>query len=973
MALAYLLDPVFEIQNSAGKPATDGWLEVYVHGSRERYYCASDFDGTLHPFKIPLDSLGSNIVLADDDKSYDVYVYNRYGSLLMSRYAVTTGAGNLVRIVSGDGSIDVTWTDNGHIRTYDIRQAEDGEDLLDWFKSIGSTRIEDTNLYLPGCTSGTMEMGEYGPRAGGSQYYHATAHVQAVKTDTEPYYDKVLVRFYARNSEGVLTLLESSSCIVDWSQGLTQEFDVSCDLNIASDCEICVSIEGQDVEAGSFELANLYLHRVYSGTPRIPSGVISRSEVEEELEGKQDVIDDLSEIRAGAEAGLTAVQPGDLSSYATKSEVTSGLATKQDTLIAGNNITIVDNVISATGGGGGGGGTTYTAGDGIVINNDEISVDTDVIQEKLTAGDNITISDNTISASAAPQEQADWAQSDANAVDYIKNKPNLATVATSGSYNDLSNKPSIPAAQVQSDWSQSNSEAVDYIKNKPSLATVATSGSYNDLSNKPSIPAAQVQSDWSQSDSSKVDFIKNKPSLATVATSGSYNDLTNKPTIPSVPVQDVTVNGTSVVSNGTAAVVVPTQVQADWSETDPADPSYIQNKPTIPAAQVNADWTASSGVAEILHKPSIPSATSDLTNDSGFITSSDVPGAQAQADWNESDSSDPSYIKNKPTIPSAVTVDQTYNSSSSNPQSGTAVAGALATVNQVPASTSSDEDKVLTVNSSGNPVWAPAQGGAQVQSDWTESDTTDPAYIQNKPTTKSISAGSGISITESSNSVVISATGGGSGTVDQTYNASSTNAQSGTAVAGALATVNQVPASTASDEDKVLTVNSSGTPVWAAAQGGTQVQSDWSESDTTDPSYIQNKPAEKSLVAGTNITISSDSSTITISSVAVDQTYNSASTNPQSGVAVAGALATVRQVPTTQSTDNGKVLGVTDGNGTLGWVAQSGGTSYSAGNMISLTNNEVAVSTTAGITDIQQVAALPANPVSTVLYLIPAT
>lgn len=43
----------------------------------------------------------------------------------------------------------------------------------------------------------------------------------------------------------------------------------------------------------------------------------------------------------------------------------------------------------------------------------------------------------------------------------------------------------------------------------------------------------------------------------------------------------------------------------------------------------------------------------------------------------------------------------------------------------------------------------------------------------------------------------------------------------------------------------------------------------------------------------------------------------------------------------------------------------------SAGNMISLTNNEAAVSTTAGITDIQQVSALPASPVATVLYLIP--
>lgn len=36
---------------------------------------------------------------------------------------------------------------------------------------------------------------------------------------------------------------------------------------------------------------------------------------------------------------------------------------------------------------------------------------------------------------------------------------------------------------------------------------------------------------------------------------------------------------------------------------------------------VNADWNAVSGDAQILNKPTIPSATSDLTNDSGFVTS----------------------------------------------------------------------------------------------------------------------------------------------------------------------------------------------------------------------------------------------------------------------------------------------------------------------------------------------------------------
>jgi len=101
MALNYLLDPMFQIENSAGKPATDGWLEVYIHGTREKYYCASNFDGTLHPFKIKLDSLGSNIVLADDGQSYDVYAYNRFGSLLMSRYNVQPGSGG----GSGGGEI----------------------------------------------------------------------------------------------------------------------------------------------------------------------------------------------------------------------------------------------------------------------------------------------------------------------------------------------------------------------------------------------------------------------------------------------------------------------------------------------------------------------------------------------------------------------------------------------------------------------------------------------------------------------------------------------------------------------------------------------------------------------------------------------------------------------------------------------------------------------------------------------------
>jgi len=65
--------------------------------------------------------------------------------------------------------------------------------------------------------------------------------------------------------------------------------------------------------------------------------------------------------------------------------------------------------------------------------------------------------------------------------------------------------------QVQADWAEENEEELSFILNKPELAEVATSGSYNDLEDKPEIPAAQVQTDWNQADDTQPDFLKNKP------------------------------------------------------------------------------------------------------------------------------------------------------------------------------------------------------------------------------------------------------------------------------------------------------------------------------------------------------------------------------------------------------------------------------------------------------------------------------
>ena len=109
----------------------------------------------------------------------------------------------------------------------------------------------------------------------------------------------------------------------------------------------------------------------------------------------------------------------------------------------------------------------------------------------------------------AEQLQSDWTQADTNAKDYIKNKPSLASVATSGDYNDLSNLPTL--------FSGSYTDLTD----APMLASVATSGSYTDLSNTPML--ASVATSGSYTD------LSNTPMLAAVATSGDYNDLINKP------------------------------------------------------------------------------------------------------------------------------------------------------------------------------------------------------------------------------------------------------------------------------------------------------------------------------------------------------------------------------------------------------------------------------------------------------------
>ena len=229
----------------------------------------------------------------------------------------------------------------------------------------------------------------------------------------------------------------------------------------------------------------------------------------------------------------------------------------------------------------------------------------------------------------------------------------------SGNYNDLTNKPTIPAAQVNSDWNASS--GIAQILNKPNLATVATSGSYNDLSDKPTIPTvdypvtdvkvggvsvlsnkvavipelfdgnynslenkpdlsvyALSSSLSTVATSGSYDDLSNKPTLATVATTGAYSDLTGKPTIPTKTSQLTNDSGfvTSAALNGYATETWVEQkgylTSVAWGD--------ITGKPTLATVATSGSYN------DLIDKPTIPPTTNELTNDSGFITNAALTG-----------------------------------------------------------------------------------------------------------------------------------------------------------------------------------------------------------------------------------------------------------------------------------------------------------------------------------------------------------
>lgn len=213
-----------------------------------------------------------------------------------------------------------------------------------------------------------------------------------------------------------------------------------------------------------------------------------------------------------------------------------------------------------------------------------------------------------------------------------------SNASTGATHASSTHAPTNAQKNVQSDWSQTTTTADDYIKNKPTIPT-KVSQLTNDSGFITSAPVTSVAGKTGAVTLSKSDVglgnVGNFKAVSTVANqglssteqanartnigagtssfSGNYNDLTNKPTIPTVNNATLTIqkNGTNVQtftanasSNVTANITVPTKtsditndsgfIDSSYHDSSKADTSHTQSASTISAGTLGGKVLADS-------------------------------------------------------------------------------------------------------------------------------------------------------------------------------------------------------------------------------------------------------------------------------------------------------------------------------------------------------------------------------------------
>lgn len=218
---------------------------------------------------------------------------------------------------------------------------------------------------------------------------------------------------------------------------------------------------------------------------------------------------------------------------------------------------------------------------------------------------------------------------------------NLHEVSRSGNYNDLSNKPTNLSSFVndtkfisvnqqtytaqEKQVGRSNIDAIGTQDLNNALGVFINYGAYDNVNKKIILYNKKGTSLTSIAEIDAKDFIKDGM-VDTVFISNNkliirFNTDSGK--------QDIEINLSSIFNpnNYYTKTEIDTElnkkVDASTLHTVATSGSYndLKNKPLIPAAQVNADWNAQSGVAKILNKPT---TVSSFSNDVGYIVSKTI-------------------------------------------------------------------------------------------------------------------------------------------------------------------------------------------------------------------------------------------------------------------------------------------------------------------------------------------------------------
>lgn len=865
---AYLLDPCFELSNSAGKPLTGGYIEVYIHGTRTKYYCASDFDGTLHPFQIPLDSIGSNIVLASPNSAYDVYVYNKFGSLVMSRYNVTpVGAGkggSSFNIESTDGSVIVTEAVNPDtgVKTYDLSVPTASAQASYWVgvdEAMQGHEINDTNVHvLPISQTAINHQGEditvnsEGKFSLKKGVYFWTVNVDLYSDNPLNTYQQVYIYSSLNRAAYKMDMTRDNMHSISFSGITTAPVDGTTEY-------FSIETEGQPIRATIYQAS---IHRLNQnilgeggGTEYTPGQYISIDD---------DVI------------SVTGLQPeGD---YATKEYVDSAVTAVQpgQTLTPGQYISIDNNVISVTG--------LQPAGNYATeawVTSQHYATETYV--------DNSVTGLVTESAVTALIDEAVSGKADKSEIPSLDGYATESWVTSQGYLTEM------PEGYATESWVTSQNYATEtYVDNSvssflnesqvtaivesavsgkadkseiPSLDGYATESWVTSQGYLTEVPEGYATESWVTSqnyatetyvDNSVSSFLNE--SQVTAIVESAVSGKADKSEIPSL-------DGYATESWVTSQGYLTTQVQSDWAATGVNEPDYIKNKPEeIPLIQgrgINIDETANGieisctvtsldGYAtEQFVTAYVEEMVSAVTGigDYGEFYSTDIStGAVMSKIKGSIELTNDGKIKLKQGQSYHVTVRGRYNQTTPSND-----IGSIGFVEYITSNT-------INVN---------------VDNSVTGSQYFEISYDLYKLNTDVNYAVAFSGLAGKVNDLYMDihaigsvgvGGGGGSGVeYDQGWGIRILNHVI-SVNPDVIATVTGVNALIQSVTGTIPSLDGYATESWVTGQGylTEQVQSDWAVTATTNPAYIQNKPAEKQLVGGQGITITPNATGVVI-------------------------------------------------------------------------------------------------------------